>query len=173
MTIHWCGVLRSNTLLAESSGGPSSSSAAVDKLAKTIASKKPTAGWEFSSSGGMHAVKLHVYETRDLVWSAACVHDHDSAAAKGFLEKLVLMTEPLRDGWREGGTLSAQAALGPMLQQRLEQANSMGRLAMVTDRVNEVKGLMSENIAVLLENRDKVEHLQGQSEALAQQAYKV
>jgi len=170
MPIHWCGVLRNNTLLAETSGGSSSSSGAVDKLAKAIANKKPTAGWEFSSSGSMHAVKLHVYETKDLVWSAACVHDHDSAAAKGFLEKLVLMTEPLRDSWRDGGALSAQSALGPMLQQRLEQANKLGRVAMVTDKVNEVKGIMNDNIQVLIENHAKVEHLENQSEQLMQQA---
>ena len=63
----------------------------------------------------MQAVKLHVYESRDLVWSAACIHDHDAAAAKGFLEKLMLMTEPLRPTWTAGGELSAQATLGLML----------------------------------------------------------
>merc|ERR1719378_2012210 len=60
--------------------------------------------------------------------------------------------------------------MGPMLLQRLEQANSMGRVAMVTDKVNEVKGIMSDNINVLLENHAKVERLENQSEALMQAA---
>lgn len=171
MPVHWVGLLRNNTLLAESRrGGLGDKQPSVDKLARTISSKKPTAGWEFASGSGLQAVKLHVYESRELVWSAACVHDHDAAAAKGFLEKLVLMTEPLRDSWREGGELSAQAVMGPMLLQRLEQANSMGRVAMVTDKVNEVKGIMSDNINVLLENHAKVERLENQSEALMQAA---
>jgi hypothetical protein len=168
MPIHWVGVARGNTLLAQSG----SREGASDKLASTIIAKKPTAGWEFSSSGSMKAVKLHVYETRELVWSAACVHDHDAAAAKAFLEKLILMTEPLREmpSWRSGGQLAAQQEFAPMLQQRLEQANSQGKLAMVADKVNEVKGIMNSNIQILLENHEKVEELENKSEMLMQQA---
>lgn len=168
MPILWSGVARNDVLLAQC--GVRDERNAVDKLAKAIVSKKPTAGWEFSSSGGLKAVKLHVHETRDLVWSMACVHDHDENVAKGFLEKLILMTEPLRPEWRLGGHLSAQAGVGLMLQQRMDQANSMGRLAMVTDKVNEVKGLMSDNIDVLLQNQVKVEHLENESAALMEQA---
>ena len=71
----------------------------------------------------------------------------------------MLMTEPLFSSpeWQSGGHLAAQEIFAPMLQQRFEQANSMGRLAMVTDKVGEVKGLMNENIQVLLENHDRVE----------------
>ena len=90
--------------------------------AQTIIAKKPTAGWEFASSGNFKAVKLHVYETRQLVWSAACVHDSgDGSMAKAFLEKLILMTEPMRESpqWRDGSLRAAQADFSPMLQQRL------------------------------------------------------
>ena len=166
MPIIWCGLARNATLLAEC--GPREP--AVDKLAKSILAKKPTAGWEFASAGKLQAVKLHVYESKTLVWSCSCVHDHDASVAKGFLEKVLLMTEPLRSDWQEAAALSQQDAVGPMLQQRMEQANSLGRVAMVTDRVNEVKGIMNDNIAVLLENTAKVEHLEGQSVALMESA---
>ena len=57
MPLLWCGVSRGNTLLAQSDGRANN---AVDKLATTILAKKPTAGWEFASSGSLKAVKLHV-----------------------------------------------------------------------------------------------------------------
>lgn len=166
MPLIWCGVSRNNTLLAECGVREP----ATDKLKKSILNKKPTAGWEFASSGKLQAVKLHVHETKDLVWSASCIHDHDAAIAKGMLEKLILMTEPLRETWREAAPLSQQEAVGPMLMQRMEQANFMGRSALVTDRVNEVKTIMNDNIQVLLDNSAKVEHLEGQSVALMESA---
>ena len=162
MPLLWCGVARGTTLLAQNSAPQG----AVDKLAKSILAKKPTAGWEFASSGGLKAVKLHVYATRDLVFSASCVHDGESAIAKGFLEKLMLMTEPLQEmpSWQSGGHLAAQGDCAAMLQQRLDQANSMGKLAMVNSKVDEVKGIMNENIQVLLENHARVEVLENKSE---------
>ena len=169
MPIRWCCVLRNDVVLAENGAKTEGS---IDKLSKTIIAKKPTAGWEFASSGNFKAVKLHVYETRQLVWSAACVHDHDPNAAKAFLEKLVLMTEPLRDtpSWRSGGPFAAQDEFGMMLQQRREQANSMGKLAMVENRVQEVKGIMSDNIRIMLENQEKAEAMEAKSESLMQQS---
>ena len=113
MPLLWCGISRNATLLAECG----EREPAVDKLAKRILAMKPTAGWEFCSAGKLQAVKLHVYESKKLVWSASCVHDHDAQAAKGLLEKMMLMTEPLR----LSGSMHRSFAAGcirPMLQQR-------------------------------------------------------
>jgi hypothetical protein len=57
--------------------------------------------------------------------------------ARGFLEKLALMSEPLRNTptWLHGRTLAAQDAFAPTLLQRMEQASSGGRLAMVSSKV--------------------------------------
>ena len=92
--------------------------------------------------------------------------------AKAFLEKLILMTEPMRESpqWRDGSLRAAQADFSPMLQQRLEQANAMGKVAAVNDKVNEVKSIMNQNIQILLENHDKVEELENKSAHLAEQA---
>ena len=170
MPLRWCGVSRDTTLLVQSG----SRDGAIDKLAKSILAKKPTAGWEFATgSGGLKAVKLHIYVTRELVFSASVIHEAgEGAAAKSFLEKLLLMTEPLQEtpAWRSGGHLAAQAECAPMVQQRLEQANSMGKLASVTGKVDEVKGIMNENIQVLLENHDRVEVLENKSEELMAQS---
>jgi len=50
------------------------------------------------------------------------------------------MSEPLRfsPAWLHGGTLAAQETFAPTLLQRMEQANSGGRLAMVSSKVDEV-----------------------------------
>ena len=171
MSILWCGLCRNNVLLAETGlhdDGP------ADKLKKSILKKKPTAGWEFAEAfprTSHHAVKLHVYEARDLVWSATCIYEGDaSSLAKGFLEKIILMTEPLRPELKDGGELSAQQMLSPMLDQRMTAANSQGRVAMISDRVAEVKGIMNDNINVMLENHARIDHLEGQSQQLLQGA---
>lgn len=173
MPILWCGVTRGDVLLAEA-GYRDGAAGAVGKLADNIVAKKPTPGWEFASgAGGLKAVKLHVHESREFVWSVCCVHDSTdgAAASKGLCEKTILMTEPMRTTveWRTGGRGSG-SAFAPTLQQRMEQANSMGRLAMVTDKVNEVKGIMNGNIELLLENQVKVESLENKSANLLDQS---
>lgn len=164
----WCGVCRDNVLLAQAGVR----SEAIDKLAKSIVGKKPTAGWEFAATWDqkLKAVKLHIYVTRDRVYSASVVHDGVAAVAKEFLEKVLTLLEPMFDGWQSGGHLAYQAEVAPMLQQRMEQANAMGRLGEVNAKVSEVKGLMHQNIQVLLENRDRVEVLENKSEELMQQS---
>ena len=138
--------------------------AAVHELAQQILKKEPTAGWEFARAPGLCAVKFHVHDAsavkngsvdaRYLVWTISCVFDaiFDGTLAKGFIEKITLLTEPLRRTleWRTGGTLFAQASFAPVLQQRLEQANSMGKTAMVSQQVDEVNSVMTENIELIL-----------------------
>ena len=93
----------------------------------------------------------------------------ESMLAKGFLEKLALMTEPCREeaAWRTGATLSQQRAFGPTLQQRMDQANSQGRIAMVSAQCDEVKGMMRDNIELLLARGDKLDELEEKAGALA------
>ena len=93
----------------------------------------------------------------------------ESMLAKGFLEKLALMTEPCREeaAWRTGATLSQQRAFGPTLQQRMDQANSQGRVALVSAQCDEVKGMMRDNIELLLARGDKLDELEEKAGALA------
>ena len=51
------------------------------------------------------------------------------------------MTDPLRSNpqWVRGGTLACQESFAPTLMQRMEQANSAGKTAMVSSKVDEVK----------------------------------
>jgi len=133
-------------------------------MQQRILAKKPSPGWEFDKAGKLHAVKFHVHEASN-VWTACCVYNPASIPelqAKGFLEKIVLLSEPLRSepAWRSGGTLAAQDSFAPTLLQRMEQANSTGKIAMVSDQVNEVKELMSNNIDLLLERGQKIEELE-------------
>ena len=90
-------------------------------------------------------------------------------AARASLEKLALMTEPCREeaAWRTGATLSQQRAFGPTLQQRMDQANSQGRIAMVSAQCDEVKGMMRDNIELLLARGDKLDELEEKAGALA------
>ena len=88
------------------------------------------AGWEYDRSTleGLKAIKFHVHEYSngvDYVWSVNCVFDANfqEQQAKGFVEKLVLLMEPLRatSQWRAGSTLAAQESFAPTLLARMEQ----------------------------------------------------
>lgn len=61
------------------------------------------------------------------LYSFVCVHDADfpDMQARGFLEKLALMCEPLRysANWLRGDTLAAQETFAPTLLQRMEQVS--------------------------------------------------
>ena len=43
--------------------------------------------------------------------------------------------------------------------QRMEQANTGGKLALVSQQVDEVKGMMADNIELLLERGQKLEEM--------------
>ena len=158
----WAGVTRNAAVLAEcgkDTHGLAHAGAVLD-LAHELLRKPATAGWSFAQAPGLKAVKFHVHDVHEestgteIVWTIACVHDasFDGILAKGFIEKITLLTEPLRrtPEWRNGRALCAQLSFSPVLQQRLEQANSMGRTAMVSPEVNEVGVLMSMNIELML-----------------------
>ena len=136
--------------------------------------KKPSPGWEFEKGHALRAAKFHVHAKgaggSELVWAVCCVYDSNFSEllARGFLEKLLFLTEPLRDTpqWQSGGTLAAQDSFAPTLMQRMEQANSMGKTAMVSQKVDEVKAIMHDNIDLLLERGQKLEDLDEKATAL-------
>ena len=176
----WAAVTRNETVLAECgviTSAEDSRARAVVELAQQILKKKPTAGWEFARARGLSAVKFHVHdvhEQSEIIWAISCVHEagFDGTLAKGFLEKITLLTEPLRRTleWRTGRVLCAQASFAPVLQQRLEQANSTGSTAMVSQQVDEVKSVMHENIELILRRGEDLETLEARSEGLSQLA---
>ena len=55
--------------------------------------------------------------------------------------------------------MEAQASFAPTMLQRMEQANTGGKLALVSQQVDEVKGMMADNIELLLERGQKLEEM--------------
>lgn len=120
-------------------------------------------------------MKFHVFDEVKgpgdlLVWSFSAVAESslDDTQVKSFLEKLVYITEPLRESpeWIYGITLCAQATFAPILLQKMEQVSSQGKLAMVNQKINTAKEIMAENINLALEREETLEELQHQSEEL-------
>jgi len=101
-------------------------------------------------------------------------HPHPSQhrLAKGFVEKMMMMNQPLRQTitWRKGGTLAAQDSFAPTLLARMEQANVMGKTAMVSTKVDEIKELMAGNIELLLQRGDHLETLERKTHLLGKMA---
>lgn len=172
MPLLWSAVTRGTTVLAEC--GEDHRGGAVLSLARKILSKKPSPGWEFERGGSLRSAKFHVHDQSaggsKTVWTMCCVYDNEFSElqARGFLEKLAFLTEPLRSTleWQSGGTLAAQDSFAPTLLQRMEQASSMGRTAMITSKVDEVKLIMRDNIELLLDRGDKLENLEEKATAL-------
>jgi len=109
--------------------------------------------------------------SEELIWSFAAVADKtlEDAQVKSFLEKLVYITMPLRedDDWRKGELLCAQETFAPILLQKMEQVDEQGRLAMVNERVNTAREIMSKNIEMALERDQSLEELRNTSEELS------
>jgi len=173
MALLWAAVTRGTTVLAEC--GEDHRAGAVVGLAKKILRKRPSPGWEFERANGVRAAKFHVHCADSgggapIVFAICCVFDqsYPEVQAKGFCEKMAFLTEPLRNNpqWTHGGTLACQESFAPTLMQRMEQANSAGKTAMVSSKVDEVKNIMAENIELLLERGDKLEELDDKASTL-------
>jgi hypothetical protein len=135
--------------------------------------KKATHGWEFVKKKGFKGIKFHVFDNSSrgmVVWSFCTVAESslDDSQVKSFLEKLVYITEPMRESeeWHTGDVLSAQSSFAPILLQKMEQVTSQGKLAMVNQKVNTTKQIMADNIEMALEREETIENLQNQAEEL-------
>lgn len=84
----------------------------------------------------------------------------------------MMMNQPLRQtiAWRKGGTLAAQDSFAPTLLARMEQANVMGKTAMVSTKVDEIKELMAGNVELLLQRGDHLEALERKTHLLGKMA---
>lgn len=160
----WAAVQRNDVVLAEADlveqqDISPTNKTNLAKLAHRILRKKPSPGWEHAKNANLKAAKLHLHQRlpppptaptgtphRHLIWSYSCVYANafDEKLAKGFLEKLALMTDPLREthDWLHGPALVAQDTFAPTLLQRMEQANSTGKTALISAKVNEVREIV-------------------------------
>ncbi len=157
----WAAVQRDDIVLAEADLADQTNldKHNLAKLATNILNKKPSPGWEHAKNATLKATKLHLHQRlpppprapsgtphRHLIWSYCCVYANafDEKLAKGFLEKLALMTDPLREthDWLHGPALVAQDTFAPTLLQRMEQANSTGKTALISAKVNEVREIV-------------------------------
>uniref|UniRef100_A0A7S2SDH1 V-SNARE coiled-coil homology domain-containing protein n=1 Tax=Eucampia antarctica TaxID=49252 RepID=A0A7S2SDH1_9STRA len=180
--IKWSCVCRNDVILAEV--GEDHYDGAVIELSQKLLKRKPTPGWEFQRNKklNLRAMKLHVYEdagqkkcvddvrSDKLIWIFAVVSDSslEKDQVKSFLEKLVFLTEPMRqdDEWRNGQLLCAQSTFAPTLLQRMEQVDYQGRLAMVNHNINSTKEIMSNNIDRILERDEHLHNLEERSSSL-------
>lgn len=169
----WSAVCRDGTVLAEA--GEDNYDGAVINLAQKLLKKKATAGWEFEKSrrDKLKGIKFHVFDSCAegiLVWSFAAVAEQslDDAELRSFIEKLVYISEPLRESaeWRKGELLCVQASFAPILMQKMEQVSSQGRLAMVNEKIDTTKQIMAENIELALQKDETLEELHQKSEDL-------
>ena len=170
--------MRDQAILAESTVCDPEMIRAVVKLACSVRKKKPTAGWEFERSSGLRACKFCVHQggarESPIVWSVACVYgsSFSKQLAQGFIEKLTILTEVLRSTpeWVRGAAGSQQEAFGPTLEQRMVQANSSGKAAMISSQVGEVTELMHQNIETLLSRSDDLSALDEKADAMQKAA---
>jgi hypothetical protein len=115
----------------------------------------------------LRGCKFHLFEhdeenVQDLtVWIFAAVYDAscvDQAQVQSFLEKIVALTEIFRDDapdWRTGDSLACQATFAPILQQRMQEVTYLGKMAMLEERLESSRKMMSENVDLLLD-RDEL-----------------
>ena len=175
----YVGICRNDVILVEV--GEDNYDGAVIELGKKLLSKKATPGWEFqrNKKKKLRGIKLHVFEhvgQRDdlseqkLVWSFAAISESslEKEQVKSFLEKLVFITEPMRqeEEWRYGDLLCGQESFASTLLQRMEQVEYQGRLAMVNQQIQSTKEIMSKNIDLILEREEHLQTMEERSESL-------
>jgi len=171
MGILWSSVIRNETILVEASENESKGQSVI-QIAQHLLQKEATQGWEYYRNrmvSKLRGVKFHVYDdqTTDneplLVWSFCAVYDPrvlELVQVKSFLEKMVYLTDHFREydsDWRLGGILAAQASFAPILYQRMQEVTYMGKVAMLSEEVDQCKEIMSNNIEMVLERDENLE----------------
>jgi tetrahydromethanopterin S-methyltransferase subunit B len=145
----------------------------------------------------LKGVKFHLYETvpadgnddygdnitaeRSLsttrIWVFAAVYDPsliDKVPVQSFLEKMIGISELFRETdhlWKEGGTLACQNTFAPMLLQRMQEVTSLGKMAMLHEQLTMTQQIMSDNIALILENDEQLHDMQENSSRLQEMAH--
>lgn len=172
--ILWSAICRNGIVLAEA--GEDQYEGQVITAAQKLLKKKATHGFEFVKQRAFKGIKFHVFdetpssgsEDNMTVWSFAAVAETSLSdeEIKSFLEKLVYITEPMRESeeWRNGEVLCAQVAFAPILLDKMENVTTQGKLAMVNAKIDTTKEIMAENIELALERQETLESLQRRSE---------
>jgi tetrahydromethanopterin S-methyltransferase subunit B len=146
----------------------------------------------------LKGVKFHLYETvpaegnddyednitaersspsTTRIWVFAAVYDPsliDKVPVQSFLEKMIGISELFRETdhlWKEGGTLACQNSFAPMLLQRMQEVTSLGKMAMLHDQLTMTQQIMSDNIALILENDEQLHDMQENSSRLQEMAH--
>lgn len=185
--ILWTCIARGDVILVEA--GEDAFNGGVSETAKQLLQRKPTPGWEFhrcrQHGRFVRGVKFHIFEYEDggnvdsnnmnhdratknvtplRVWVFACVYESKlpTIQAQSFIEKIATITELQRveqEEWIFGNTLAAQRSFGPILYQRMQEVQAMGRIAMCNERLDGIKEVMGRNINLLLERGERLEAL--------------
>jgi hypothetical protein len=154
--IYWAAICRNEIVLTEASNDRGDTHK-VQELASKLLHKRTTPGWEYASSRihGLRGVKFHVVEHSEvpghppLTWIFSAVADSslEDVQVKNFLEKLVYITEPMRNSdplWRQGPILAVQESFLPSLRQRMQQVPAKDL------DLEGIRNIMSRNIDALL-----------------------
>mmetsp|Transcript_17780 Transcript_17780/g.47832 ORF Transcript_17780/g.47832 Transcript_17780/m.47832 type:complete len:228 (+) Transcript_17780:84-767(+) len=163
-------ITRDKVLLCEAWAHSEANQIEVQRVTNKLQARKVTPGWDSVSIGPLKAHTLPMLLDSGSVVSVLTVHNASfpTRLVKGFLEKAAMMFREVMDDPTLDLTthLSAQALFAPTLEQRMEQASSQGKLALVTDKVEEVKDIMSDNIELMLAQHERVDTLRDKTEDL-------
>jgi len=184
--ILWSCVARNNVILAEA--GEEIYGGRVAETAQGLLKRKATPGFEFhqvnkwqnmwkrrdADEPKIRGCKFHQFEHDEdnvedaIVWVFAAVYDSNNVEqiqVQSFLEKIVIMTEVLRDEteeWRMGETLACQETFAPILMQRMNEVTYLGKMAMLEKELENSKQIMGENVDMLLDREEKLQEQLGE-----------
>jgi vesicle-associated membrane protein 7 len=185
-SILWSCVSRNGTILAEA--GDDAHGGSVSQTAQLLLQKRDTPGWEFHTTlprrGSIHpklkGIKFHLHDRDEYgevnVWVFACVYDPsrvEQRQVQSFIEKIVVISDNFRQHdniWKYGYTLAAQESFAPILLQRMQEVSYLGKMAMVNEELDSLKGIMSRNIELILERGERIEDMQEEASRLQEMA---
>lgn len=191
--ILWSAVSRNDVVLAEATVDEYHWEESLEECARLLLKKKPTPGWEFVTLSHrrmlaprdhpqhpkLKGMKFHMYEHNSdglLIWSISAVYDPAAVEAtqvQSFIQKMVTITENFRESepaWKYGSTLAAQKTFAPILLQRMSEVAYLGKMCMINEQVESLKGIMSNNIDLILKRGERIEDLKEESAQLSHMA---
>eukprot|EP00615_Pteridomonas_danica_P002963 CAMPEP_0114358860 /NCGR_PEP_ID=MMETSP0101-20121206/22582_1 /TAXON_ID=38822 ORGANISM="Pteridomonas danica, Strain PT" /NCGR_SAMPLE_ID=MMETSP0101 /ASSEMBLY_ACC=CAM_ASM_000211 /LENGTH=267 /DNA_ID=CAMNT_0001502111 /DNA_START=135 /DNA_END=938 /DNA_ORIENTATION=- len=158
------------------------------ELGRKMLRRKPVPGWDDISSNGWRAIKLPVHDMNGATgYVIVFGGEFDPKRAQATTERFALLIGPMIDGQLSHGEaphlskvdvaqadasrssqdiLELHKTMEPMLSREIVHANSMEKIDLLKDHIAEVRGIMENNVNMILDRQELLEDIEGKSSEL-------
>lgn len=176
--IVFAAVSRNDQVLAEAvpsglapaaSAADGTDEASARQLGQKMMGRKAPPGWDELHGGHFRSIRMPIHDPLGVTCYTICFSSTlPGDRAQAFVQKLALMLDPMIDkstaDTQGQGRSKIEAALRPVLERELDNANTGLKQFQIENQIGEVRQIMMQNVEVMLDRQDRLQDLEGKSQ---------